>query len=218
MLREKRGTWLLGLFMVLGLAPLQAATVLPMNLADLVQRAPRVFEGRCSHIEHVVVKSSDGQADIPSVRYTFEVLDTLKGTETKTIVISQLGRFQDGRNFFANPDHIGVPTFRVGGNYVLFMGPNGPTGLCAPIGLRQGVFDVDENQVRNRAGNGYILEGMESALSVDRYREFVTKPAAPKTGVLKTPEKAFDLNLFKSLVRDLIQGAVKAPTRQELNK
>ncbi len=212
MLRENRGAWAVCLLLCAGMAQLWATRVIPMNLVDLVQRSARVFEGRCIAVEDKVLKNRNGD-DVPAVSYTFEILDDLKGAGAKTIVISHLGRFRDGRSFLIDPDHLGIPRYRVDRRYLLFMGVNTHSGMCIPIGLSQGVFDIHQQKALNRVGDDFIMAGMASSLKGTRYERILVKPVAAKTTLQGLP-----LAMLKDLVRELMTGNIEAPTRKEAGK
>ena len=111
-----------------------------------------------------------------------------------------------------NPDMVGVPRYEVGKTYILFFGRNSrTTGLTTPVGLNQGVFDVHNDGVRNRAGNGHILTAMESSLQQHGYGKLTTRALAKGAPTDRSMEKA----MFKALVRDLVNGKIKAPSLKE---
>lgn len=200
--------------LALALAPQAAATkIAPMNLVDLVERSARIFEGRVIAINHGTVKSSDGKYDYPVVRYTFEVLDDLRGAGAKTVILSQMGFFQDGRRTRFNPDQIGIPKYELGKQYVLFMGREGSTGLCSPIGFHLGMFDVAEGKAYHRVDNRFVMNGMDKALKGTAH-EALTNPVILKNG----QADGLDVVGLKALIRDLMTGAIKAPRWEETKK
>ncbi len=191
--------------------PASATSVQSFNLKDITDWADRIFEGRCTGMEHIVVKTRGG-TDLPAVRYTFTVLDGLKGKQEQTMTLSHLGQFQDGRSSLLDPDKLGVPKYKVGETYLLFVNRVSYHGLTVPIGLSQGVFDVTAGLARNRAGNGHILTGFEKTLAGTPLNSWLDPVSKGKTlGPAGLP-----VTQLKSLVRDLISGRVKAPTRKEV--
>ncbi len=211
-LRSMRRGLLCLLLLVVGWQAL-ATSVIPMNLADLVQRSQRVFEGTCIKISYGTVKDVAGTTDIPVVHYTFQVRDDLKGVAAQTLILSHLDRFQDGRTFFVKPEMLGLPSYQIGAHYLLFLNQNTGNGLCAPMGMIQGVFEIDDHSAKNLAGNAHILEGMHEALANTAYANLGNRPLAAKDG-----QSGLPLDELKALVRDLMSGKVSAPSLQELRQ
>lgn len=196
------------------IAPSLLATgVAPMNLADLTYRSPTIFEGRCVKVEQTTVTGVDGEFQIPTVRYTFEVVDALKGESGQTLVINQLGRRPAGEPPFPiDPDWVGLPEYETGETYLLFMAPVGPTGMRSPMGTSQGSFVVAGDKIELMSKDGsYLFFGLEKILSSAPYRAILDGIRAKGGG--KVP---LDKALFKSLVRDMLAGKVSAPTLAEV--
>jgi len=186
-----------------------ASRVQSFNLMDLTNRADKIFTGRCVAVAHEVVLSADGKVEIPAVRYTFEVVTAIDGVSDQTVEVMHLGHFSDGRPFALDPDQVGVPRYRVGGTYLLFVGRKSHNGLCSATGLRQGVFDVVEGRARNRSGNQHILRGFDEILSRAPYRPLAFgKGAAGSAGL--------PLEVLERLVRDLRAQRLNAPTMREV--
>ncbi len=145
---KSRGLGWVFILTFFAITPTFAARLELLNLVDITQTSQRIFEGRCIKVEHTSVKSRGGKLWIPAVRYTFEVLDGIKGISTKTLHIQQLGHALDGSDFFLKPESLGLPTFNAGQTYLLFMNEDGSTGLTSPTGMVQGVFDVARGSAR----------------------------------------------------------------------
>ncbi|MDJ0842316.1 MAG: hypothetical protein QNK37_37790 [Acidobacteriota bacterium] len=193
--------------------PLFAGSIEPLNLKDITERADRIFEGRCVGVEHTVVKSRKGM-DIPAVTYTFQILDGLKGKVSERVTVSHLGSFQDGRPFLVNADKLGIQKYKEGNTYLLFLNRDSYHGLSATLGLPQGVFEVKEGRARNRAGNRFILTGLDKAVVGTPYAAWLA-PGGNRAGKTADSE-GIPADGLKSLVRDLISGKVKAPSRKEV--
>ena len=202
--------YLVCLLLLVGGLQALATSVVPMNLVDLTARSSRIFEGVCTTISHGTVKDVAGTTDIPVVHYTFTIKDNLRGTEGQTITVSHLGTFQDGRHFFMKPEWLGIPNYQVGRSYLLFLNQNSVNGLCAPMGMVQGVFEIKDQQAYNLAGNDHILTGMDEALAKTAYGELRAGVAA------KNGQGGLPLAQLQNLVRDLMAGRVTAPTREEM--
>ena len=195
-----------------GLSHMLAKSIAPYNLVDITQKSMQIFEGRCIKIQFTTVKSRDGKTDIPTVAYTFEVLDNLKGAKEKTITIKQLGHAQPGQpEFSINPDWIGMPTYEAGQTYLLFMNKTFSTGLTSPCGVEQGIFRLKDGKAFNLIGNPHILHGMSNNLKARGYSDLVGAVAQGPSASLKTTR-------LKTLVREMLTGKFRAPTRGELNK
>lgn len=216
MMRKARILGFAALLLASGLIPSMATSVVPMNIVDLVQRASRVFEGRCTAIAHETVQTQDG-TEMPIVRYTFDVVDGLYGVSTKQISISHLGKFQDGRRFFADPDFLGVPKYQMGQSYILFVNhDSGTTGLSVPIGFQQGVFFVQGELAVSGSDEEQLMKGLDQALTGTNYQSLL--PQEQKTLKATVFERGMDKNTFKALVRDLIAGNIKAPSLAEVQQ
>jgi len=194
-----------------------ASSVLPINLVDIADESALIFHGRCIAATHTTVPDKTGRIDIPATSYTFELIDGLKGTasETKTVVIKQLGRFQDGRQFFATPEMLSLPEYELGETYLLFINKNGVTGLTSPVGMPQGVFKIDEGKAVNMAGNLHILYGMQSALETAGHASVWREAAAGARPGKKAGPQGVSVDALKALVRDLLSGRLTAPSRKK---
>lgn len=119
-----------------------ATVVKSMNLSELTSDA--------QYIVKVTVLSKDTVIDTEEsgkivTYWTFDVLDWIKGAPTSDnqLVIKQVGQGEytvDGYNIRQN---YMFPEYNIGKTYVLFLPEAYPqTGLLAPVGLYQGVFEV----------------------------------------------------------------------------
>jgi len=189
--------------------PITASRIASFNLTDLTQRADQIFLGRCTAATPAIVKGRDGAVEIPAVRYTFTVERAVAGASGETVEIMHLGSFTDGRHFLLDPDKVGVPRYTVGETYLLFVGRTSHNGLCSATGLRQGVFDVVGGRAKNRAGNNYILTGLDEVLAREPYRQLArAKQQGDRTGL--------PVETLLDLVRDLRAEKVTAPTMREV--
>jgi hypothetical protein len=145
--RKQVHAFLLVAFLITPLLP--AVTVNTMNLPDLVERAERVFHGRCVKVE----KTEQEVAGIPVIEYSFVVRRAIKGTqEGESVVFRQLQ--SQGPRGIAD-----VPSYAVGDELLLFLKKESRVGLTSPVGLSQGTFAVKRypggrvaviNSLRNR--------------------------------------------------------------------
>lgn len=195
--------------------PAFAGSVAPVNLKDLSDKSTRIFHGTCIAKESIVVKDRSGKVDIPAMRYTFRVTEALKGGEGGTFTVTQLDRFQDGRRFLITPELLNLPHYDIGGEYVLFMGRESYHTLSSPMGMPQGVFVVQQGKARNMASTQMVMTGLKEAVAGTSHASLFT-PVAGKTTNLN--RDGLDVKGLKSLVKDLIDGKVKAPGISEVLK
>ena len=117
---------------------------LPMNLEEITDSADRIFSGICTEIEEI---STDPFAKVPVIRYTFKVVEKIKGIEKNEISFKQWKPTASDAGYEA------------GKKYILFLYPNSNIGLTSPVGFLQGHFSVDtdeitkEETVANKLGN-----------------------------------------------------------------
>lgn len=118
---------------------------LPLNLEEITNSADRVFAGTCKKIEEI---EKDPLSNLKVVRYTFRVLETIKGVSTDEITFTQW-----------KPTTVEAP-YVIGKKYVMFLYPNSRLGLTSPVGYMQGKFLVEKaganrgvELIRNRLNN-----------------------------------------------------------------
>ncbi len=128
---------------------LDASQLRSMGLAEMTQRADRVFSGRCTATEVV----RDERIGFNVTHATFEVDRAVKGDVGRTVTVRILGS--------------GAPPFELGERVVLFLYPDSALGLTSPVGLGQGKFSIFKNKEgRDRAlnafGNKNLLRGIQA--------------------------------------------------------
>jgi hypothetical protein len=111
-----------------------AASVLPVNLEEMIERADRVFSGRVVRVWH----TEDSTTRLPVRFTTFEVIRAIKGKPGATVTIKQLASRVPGQVSMA----AGTPFFPYGQEFVLFLTPESALGFSNPIGLFQGRLPV----------------------------------------------------------------------------
>jgi hypothetical protein len=110
----------------------EATTVLPMDVAQLSDRAEIVFTGTA--VQSTVALSKDGSE--PYTFVTFNVHEVLKGwTLGRQLTL----RFTGGEIGGSTVRFEGMPAFEPGETYLLFVRGNG-TSLCPVVGWWQGQF------------------------------------------------------------------------------
>lgn len=116
----------------------------PLDLQELTDTADRIFTGVCTNVEKV---DKDPIAKLSIVKYTFKIVDKIKGLEGKsTVTFKQWGVLSSDSNYL------------IGKKYILFLYPNSEKGLTSPVGYLQGQFDIRKDKsnneiVKNKSGN-----------------------------------------------------------------
>jgi hypothetical protein len=191
LLRLGIGAWLA----VAAAIPAQAASVLPLFLDEIVDRAAVAFEGTC-----VANRSERDPATNLVVTYTtFEVRDALKGAVGTTYTIKQVGGDLPGEDLHYRVD--GIPKFAVGEDYVVFLHGASVRGFSSPVGLEQGRFTVRSEGAKRTVANGRDFREMAS-------RMMPVLPPQAKAKLLQSagPVRSLDLDQFKQMVRDRLEG------------
>ena len=191
----RRALAAVALWATIGLA--HATSVLPLYLDEIIDTAGVAFEGVC--LDNTTGR--DPQTGALVTLTTFQVSDVLKGTIAgSTYTIKQMGG-EDKSTGEVFKMH-GVPTFRPGEGYVVFLYGVSPQGFSSPVGLAQGRFEV----VQDASGMAKVTNGVD-------FRDMTQRmPSALLPDVLKqksdAPVTRVDLGQFKQMVRGHL-GAVR---------
>lgn len=204
-MRGKRGR-VGGLAGALLLAMLMAATaqatrVRVMNLAELVEHAQRIFVGRC------VAEEAAAAGSIPYTRYTFEVLDAVKGVGGERVTVGQFGvtrpRAMPGGKMQVTRIS-GMPRYRPGDKVLLFLGPESAIGLSSPVGLQQGAFLVlgegRRQKLVNAVDNRNLSHGLDLHWMIER-----GVGAEAAAAMSRFPGGAMDYEHFLQLLKTLVR-------------
>jgi len=162
------------LFFVIGLAvvlPLAATTIVPLNLADLADRA--------QNIAHVTILGAEpgtvsvGGTDLPTVTYEARVEQGFKGEfitkdGTQILEFTMIGDLKGDGSTGGTVQKLtsvsALPEFQIGEQYVLFTTPPSEIGLSTTVGLGTGSFlisgDGDKAVVVNEFDNAGVFEGL----------------------------------------------------------
>ena len=158
MKRLFRFTFLIALT-ALVIQPLAATTMLQLDLAQLTERAGRIFRGTVVDVEQGTIEAGGGE--LPAVTYKLRVDDLFKGEadlvkgDKAMIEIRMVGSIKDSLS-------VGDPSVRhlpgraeaqMGSDYLLFVTPQSDIGLSVSVGLGQGafsVFPVDKQDCRGQ--------------------------------------------------------------------
>ncbi|MEM7479575.1 MAG: hypothetical protein AAF481_00255 [Acidobacteriota bacterium] len=175
-------TLALGLFLA-GAMPTVAAPA-PEDLAasetivSYTRAAGQVFRGRCIEVRDTTVELGGGR--LPATAYVFAVIDGLKGVSGERVEFRQIGRRDGGPQDLGR--RVGLPVYRLGEEYVLFLLPHSSAGLTSPAGAAEGVFALEGELLQPVAtGHGLRWKGVGEAADAVR-RGSVYAPAASIPG------------------------------------
>jgi hypothetical protein len=152
--------------------PLVATIVQQLNLAEMTQRASRIYLGTVLSTTEGTVEVGGGQ--LPVVTYRISVEEDLLGVTPETgderiAEIRMLGKskpVQVGniRSVAALPD---LPVLAVGQTYLIFTTQPSAIGLSTTVGLGQGCFKVygrgEDKLAVNEVNNSGLFRGMDPA-------------------------------------------------------
>ena len=169
--------------------PARAMSVLPLYLDEIVNDAAIAFQGKSieNHSE------LDPQTNAIVTFSTFEVQEVLKGEVGATHTIKQIGGELQGKI----NQITGIPTFKVGESYVLFLYGVSASGFSSPVGLGQGKFNIISVPTGFDVTNGRDFKEMTLGFPTS----LVTLPALSRMQKAPGPVKRLDLEEFKRLVR-----------------
>jgi len=142
---------------LLAASPAFATKVVHQNVVDMSRLAGTVFVGTC--VDAVQEAAPLGTASVPCTRYEFDVLDPVKGVQGSRVTLRQLGTT-------SGPGHVvGMPVYRPGETYLLFLLPESAVGLTSPVGLHQGAFlvvvDQETPRFLNPQDNLGLFQGVD---------------------------------------------------------
>ncbi len=137
-----------------------ASRVRSLNLEEMVNRADRIFSGRCVRV-HVAEDPGTLQK---ATFVTFTVDRMVKGEPRPEMTIKVLGVQTPPREGEAGSH--GAPRYREGEEVILFLYGDSRSGFTSPVGFGQGKFSV----IRDKHGahlalNAYGNRGLMERLS-----------------------------------------------------
>ena len=156
-----RGARLFGLLFTLlllavaAIGHLKASQIRSLNLAEMTERAERIFSGRCVDVRVEL----DPQLGVNVTHVTFAAEHGAKGDVRGSVTIKMLG----------DPDGVaGLPVFHEGEEVVLFLYGESASGLTSPVGFGQGKFAVRQDKQGQRvAVNAFANENLFRGLSTE---------------------------------------------------
>lgn len=149
--------------------PLSAATVIQMNLQEMVNRADRIFRGTVLDVREGTVTAGGGQ--LPVITYRIRVQESFKGTysNVKGMQIAELKMVGKLTPSNASPvralsPFADLPRLEVGKEYLLLTTARSSIGLSTTVGLGQGRFVLQgkpgQEMAVNDNQNYGLLDGM----------------------------------------------------------
>lgn len=178
-------------------APAHAATVLQLNLEEMVERSGRIFRGTVLDVREGTVTA--GGAELPTVTYRVKVEEAFKGTyqDVKGLQIAEitmLGKLKPNQNASVRSlPLIDLPKLEVGKNYLLLTTQPSAVGLSTTVGLGQGAFQVTGKP------------GQELAVNLNQNLGLLTGVPGAPTGIAATPESGpLPYETIAGLIRNLV--------------
>ena len=156
---RKVGFFLLLLMLSFPLQETWALQSQKLNLEKMTKQSDRIIEGKVVALTAGTVLGPNG-GEIPVMEYTLSVSNALKGEKETTVVVKHLrllgvssitGQGGSGRS--------GFPTYKVGEHLILFLTRESRLGLSSPVGLQQGVFQVQEDE---KGQPTHVVNGMNN--------------------------------------------------------
>lgn len=154
----------------------QATLVMPMNIEQIAGDAEYIVKGTVTDKQTMLDTFESGKI---VTYYTLQVTDWIKGkpTSDNELVFKQIGQGEYTVDGKAVRQQFFFPEYDVGKTYVLCLPQaHEKTGLLAPVGLQQGVFEIKTvngqevvPQFKERART------LQKGLSVSKSRFLTTK-------------------------------------------
>jgi hypothetical protein len=155
----------LAVIVLLLVQPVDATTVLRLNLEQMVSRAGNIFRATVLDVRGGTIDVGGGK--LPTTTYTLRVEESFKGTfdkEGSTVEVTIVGSIKrdpqavgNHRKFSVLPE---VPRLDIGSDYLLMTTSPSPAGLSTTVGLGQGAFSIFVNNrtelAVNAVGNANI--------------------------------------------------------------
>jgi len=172
-----------------------ATTMEKVNIAKLMQRSDLILVDQ-------VVRVTDGfdKNNLPFTEVTLRVAEAIKGIAAGDYTFRQFGlvapkETEGGRTYLGvSPE--GWPKFKEGEQTMVFLYPTTSLGFQSTVGLFQGKFQIENDQVFNEIENAGLFDG----LSVDPH--LLTKEEQKLVGTVRgrCPSET-----FRGFVRKAVQ-------------
>ena len=175
--------------------PAAATSVLPVGLDQMVGTAAVAFEGTCTENR----TERDPATNLVVTYTTFSVHDVLKGPVGTTYEIKQIGGAMPGGLIYRVD---GVPRFREGQDYVVFLPGVSAAGFSSPVGLEQGRFVVTPTANGREVANGRDFRDLTAGIPASEL-----PPSLQQQTKRAGPMRRLDIDEFKQLVRSRVGRA-----------
>lgn len=160
------------IFALLLTSPASATSLLPISLQQLSTRATLVFYAEVIGNE----ERRDNQSGRIATFTEFKIIESIKGETGSTHTIKQLGGYDRSSNIKLHVH--GVPVFKTGKQYVVFLPEESSLGFCSPLGLHQGSFQVYNDDGEKIVSNGGSLTEEPTGVSSTNSYSSVQLPLA----------------------------------------
>ena len=194
-----------------------ALQTLQMNLEGMARQSGRIVEG----VVLSAVKGSvvvPGQKEVPVMEYTLSVSTVMKGKKDDTLVVRHI--ILPGLSDPTKGEGVssGFPHYKVGEHLILFLTHESSIGLSSPVGLMQGVFQVQKgkNGESARVVNGKNNVGLFAGMSHGEKPSETKSSGSKMKATVQTPTDAGDplpsqegpvsYTQFMSIVNNIVSG------------
>lgn len=180
--------------------PLSAATVVQLNLEQMVDRSDKIFRGTVLDAREGTVDAGGGK--LPVVTYRIRVDEELKGTfqEVKGVRIAEirmLGKLKPAApstGVAAISPLSDLPRLKVGQDYLLLVTPESTIGLSSTVGLGQGRFELKGKPGQEVAVNENQNRGLFRGMG----------PTGPGGGAVPQGDGPLPYSALASLIRNFV--------------
>lgn len=146
-----------------------AATVRRMDLAEMCNRADRIFKGRVVSIDSISIEA--GGSELPAVTYLMEVTDPIQGEfeKSKGTVFTSVTMLRGSKDAQVGDykrfgKSLELPQLAQGDEYLLVLTPESSIGLTMTVGIGQGCFSVVDNEKGQIAANELGNAGLSATI------------------------------------------------------
>lgn len=172
-----------------------AISVLPLNLNQLYAHASYVIYAKCVDNK----KEFDSSTGWNVSYTTFVVLESYKGNLQGTHTIKQIS----GTSKNAVLEIPGIPSFKTGAEYILFLYKPSSSGFSSPVALEQGRFTILPGKAGKIITNGraatQLLSNMPRSMLPPETKLLIDSPLPAK----KEGKQHIGLNDFKAMLHSI---------------
>jgi len=173
---------------------LRADTVQQFNLAEMVQRADKIYRGTVLSAEESTVQAGGGQ--LPVVIYRLQVDELFRGDVplvkgVRVVELRMLGKIKSVRqgNLQLNSVLPRLPKLNVGQTYLLLTTRPSAIGLSTTVGLGQGSFQILQRGKQETAVNEVNNVGLFRDMNTQA-RSLSAQGSTPGSGPIAYSELA----------------------------